>query len=75
MYGLTEQDLELQQRARDFANTLIPYEVEAEMAQGELAHEVATAHRRQAIDLGLYATNMPTDVGGQGCTSLQQVLV
>ncbi|CAN5527018.1 acyl-CoA dehydrogenase family protein [soil metagenome] len=75
MYGLTEQDLELQQRARDFANTLIPYEVEAEMAQGELAHEVATAHRRQAIDLGLYATNMPTDVGGLGCTSLQQVLV
>ena len=28
-----------------------------------------------ALDSGLYATNMPTSVGGPGFTSLQQVLV
>ena len=33
------------------------------------------AHHERAIELGLYATNMPTSVGGRGCTALQQVLV
>ena len=29
----------------------------------------------EPIELGVYATNLPREVGGQGCTTLQQVLV
>jgi alkylation response protein AidB-like acyl-CoA dehydrogenase len=75
MYDLSDDDLSLQARARELANELIKSEVDVELADGELAANTAEAHRRRAIELGLYATNMPTSVGGQGCTSLQQVLV
>jgi acyl-CoA dehydrogenase len=75
MYGLSDADLDLQSRARQFADELIPFEVEAEMAAGELPAEASAAHKARAMELGLYATNMPTDLGGRGCTSLQQVLV
>ncbi|MGH3498905.1 MAG: acyl-CoA dehydrogenase family protein [Nocardioidaceae bacterium] len=75
MYGLAEADLDLQSRARAFADELIPYEEQAELADGELPDGMADKHRRRAMELGLYATNMPASVGGRGCTSLQQVLV
>jgi acyl-CoA dehydrogenase len=75
MYDLSDDDLSLQARARELANELIKSEVDVELADGELAANTAEAHRRRAIELGLYATNMPTSVGGRGCTSLQQVLV
>ncbi len=75
MYGLTPEDLDLQRRAREFTDELIPFEVEAETHGGRLPDEVTKAHHERAIDLGLFATNMPASVGGPGCTSLQQVLV
>jgi alkylation response protein AidB-like acyl-CoA dehydrogenase len=75
MHGLTDEDLALQARAREFVDSVIPYEVEAEMNEGRLAPEVEAEHERRAIALGLHATNMPKDVGGGGCTMLQQVLV
>jgi alkylation response protein AidB-like acyl-CoA dehydrogenase len=75
MYDLSDDDLSLQARARELANELIKSEVDAELADGELPANTAEAHRRRAMELGVYATNMPTSVGGQGCTSLQQVLV
>jgi alkylation response protein AidB-like acyl-CoA dehydrogenase len=75
MYRLTEADLAIQARARGFAAELIPFEVEAEMAGGELPADVTARHKARAIELGLFATNLPADLGGQGCTSLQQVLV
>ncbi len=75
MYGLSEQDLDIQARARAFADELIPLEVEVELANGELPADVEAAHKKRAIELGLYAANMPKDVGGRGCTSLQQVLI
>jgi acyl-CoA dehydrogenase len=75
MYGLSEEDLQIQARARAFADELIPFEVEAEMNNGDLAKEVVAGHKARAIELGLYATNMPAELGGGGCTSLQQVLV
>jgi len=37
MYNLSEQDLAIQERARAFADELIPLEVEVELANGELA--------------------------------------
>ena len=75
MYGLSEEDLRIQDRARTFADELIPFEVEAEMNGGDLPKDVVAGHKARAIELGLFATNMPREFGGSGCTSLQQVLV
>jgi alkylation response protein AidB-like acyl-CoA dehydrogenase len=75
MYGLTDDDLQIQERARGFADELIPFEEEAERSGGELPPDVTAAHAKRARELGLTATNMPQDLGGAGCSSLQQVLV
>jgi acyl-CoA dehydrogenase len=75
MYGLSAEDLELRDRAATFADELIPLEVEAEMNGGDLPKDVVAAHKARAMELGLYATNMPKSLGGRGCTALQQVLV
>jgi acyl-CoA dehydrogenase len=75
MYELTEADLDIQARARGFANELIPFEVEAEMAEGVLSDPVLAAQKARAHELGLCATNMPVELGGLGYTTLQQVLV
>jgi acyl-CoA dehydrogenase len=75
MYGLTEDDLDIQQRARTFADEVIPYEEQAELAGGELPAGLAAAHAARARELGICATNMPKELGGGGCTTLQQVLV
>jgi acyl-CoA dehydrogenase len=75
MYGLTEDDLDIQKRARMFADEVIPHEEQAELAGGELPADLATAHATRARELGICATNMPKELGGGGCTTLQQVLV
>ena len=75
MYGLTEDDLDIQKRARTFADEVIPYEEQAERAGGELPADLAATHAARARELGICATNMPKELGGGGCTSLQQVLV
>ena len=75
MYGLSSEDLDLQTRARVFADELIPYEEKAESALGELPSDVTAAQAKRARELGLYATNMPAELGGGGCSALQQVLV
>ena len=75
MYALSPADLELQARARGFADELIPHEVLAESNGGVLPEQLGKAHHERALELGLWATNMPSSVGGGGCTTLQQVLV
>jgi acyl-CoA dehydrogenase len=75
MYGLSDEDLEIQARAATLADELIPAEVEAELAGGELPKDVTAAHAARARELGLCATNMPAELGGLGYTTLQQVLV
>jgi acyl-CoA dehydrogenase len=75
MYGLSGQDRQLQATARAFADELIKFEVNAELGGGSLPAEVTAAHAARAAELGLCATNMPADLGGGGCTTLQQVLV
>ena len=75
MHGLSAADLELQAAARGFADELIPLEVEAELAGGELPTGVRESHAERARALGLTATNIPVEHGGRGCTTLQQVLV
>jgi acyl-CoA dehydrogenase len=75
MYGLSDEDLRIQERARRYADEMIPFEVTAEMNHGELAKELVAEHAARARELGLCATNMPKELGGGGCTTLQQVLV
>ena len=75
MYNLTPEDLEVQERARAFVDELIPYELEAEANNGELAHAVSERFQERAIELGLYAANMPAEYGGGGFSMLRQVLV
>jgi acyl-CoA dehydrogenase len=75
MYGLSDGDVEIQSRARSFADELIPFEVEAELAGGDLPADVVAGQAKRARELGLCATNMPKELGGAGCTTLQQVLV
>jgi acyl-CoA dehydrogenase len=75
MYALSDADLEIQARARGFTDELIPYEQEAEAAGGRLPDSVERAHLERALELGLYATNLPRSLGGQGFSMLQQVLV
>ena len=75
MYALSPADLQLQAKARGFADELIPHEETAEQNDGRLPESLEKAHHERALELGLYATNMPTSVGGGGCTALQQVLV
>jgi acyl-CoA dehydrogenase len=74
MYGLSAADEDIQARARAFADKLIPLEVQAEL-EGGLPDDVAAAHKKRALSLGLFATNMPRDLGGAGASTLQQVLV
>ncbi|HEX6332528.1 MAG TPA: acyl-CoA dehydrogenase [Actinomycetota bacterium] len=75
-YEMSEQDREIQERARRFVDEeLIPHEVEAEMNDGRLSDELREHHHRLAIELGLYAMNMPAELGGGGMTTFQQVLV
>jgi hypothetical protein len=66
MYGLTAADLAVQANAREFVDSLIPLEVEAELAGGALPDDVADAHRKEAISRGLYATNIPATGPGPG---------
>jgi alkylation response protein AidB-like acyl-CoA dehydrogenase len=75
MTGLSDTDLDIRRRAREFTDALIPYEVETEMAGGAVPPELAEKLHHAALESGLYATNMPTSVGGPGFTALQQVLV
>ncbi|BBY84263.1 acyl-CoA dehydrogenase family protein [Mycolicibacterium tokaiense] len=75
MYGLNADDLRIRNTAATFAESLMSYEVDAELAGGQLPAEIAAAHHHRALELGLYATNIPAAAGGVGCTALQQVLV
>ena len=75
MYGLSDADLQIQARAREFTDELIPFEVSAELNNGELPADQVAGHAKRARELGLHAANMPAELGGGGCSSLQQVLV
>ncbi|HTT51295.1 MAG TPA: acyl-CoA dehydrogenase family protein [Streptosporangiaceae bacterium] len=75
MYGLSDEDLAIQARARTFADELIPFEFTAEMGHGELPADVTAGHAKRARELGLHSTNMPAELGGGGCSMLQVVLV
>jgi alkylation response protein AidB-like acyl-CoA dehydrogenase len=75
IYEMTDADREIQERARGFIDELIPLEVDTELADGKISDELRRRHHDRAIELGLFAMNMPKDLGGGGFTAFQQVLV
>jgi alkylation response protein AidB-like acyl-CoA dehydrogenase len=73
---LTEEQLELQQRAREFVeNVLIPLEVEAEERGGKLPESTEQEIKRQAIAARLHGGRFAAEHGGQGWSMLEWFLV
>jgi alkylation response protein AidB-like acyl-CoA dehydrogenase len=73
---LTPAQRELQGRARAFVRDVLqPREVEFELAGGRVPREWGMAIRRSAIDARLHGGSLPREVGGQGWTVFEQVLV
>jgi alkylation response protein AidB-like acyl-CoA dehydrogenase len=75
-YPMSDEDRELQTRVRRFVDDeLIPHEVEAELNDGRLPAEVVDRHRKLVRELGIGAITMPRELGGDGLSMFQQVLV
>ena len=76
MEALTPAQIDLRERAARFVDeTLIPLELEAERNGGPLPPEKATSVSTRARELGLVGGNHAVDVGGQGWSAFEQVLV
>jgi len=72
---LPPEDLAWKARAKTFAETvLFPLELELEM-NGELPRATKGALRSAVVAHGLHGINHAVEVGGQGCTQLQQTLI
>ena len=73
---LSPAELELQARARAFVTDVLqPLEVEFERLGGRLPAEQGRELRRAAIAVNLHAGSEPREIGGQGWTAMEQVLV
>ena len=71
----TEQR-ELQARARAYVREVLqPLEEEFERAGGRLSRKQGADLRQAAIEARLHGGSLPRDVGGQGWTAIEQVLV
>ncbi len=63
-------------RAAHFAREeLIPWEVEAELNEGNLPSEVKARHKRLAVELGFSAMDVPAAHGGRDLRVIDQVAV
>ena len=73
-FALTEEQQMIVKATRDFVREeLMPYEQEVEET-GELRPDLLRELKRKAIEAGLYAANMPTEVGGVGLDTVSWVL-
>lgn len=67
--------LEWQAKARELADLLQPFEVEAELNEGVLPEAVRKRHKARAIELGFSAMDVPRAHGGLELTIVEQVAV
>ena len=75
-FALTPAQLKLQERARRFVEDVLqPREVEFERANGRVGIDWGTPIRRAAIEARLHGGSFPPELGGQGWSALEQVLV
>ncbi|MGI9404938.1 MAG: acyl-CoA dehydrogenase family protein [Hyphomicrobiaceae bacterium] len=73
-FALTEEQRMIVETTRAFvANELYPHEDEVERT-GKLRPELRDALKAKAIEAGLYAANMPEEVGGAGLDTLTWIL-
>src|SRR5215813_9679171 len=73
-FALTEEQQLIVKTTREFVETeLYPHEQQVE-ASGELDEGLRRALRAKAIDAGLFAANMPVEVGGAGLDTVSWVL-
>jgi acyl-CoA dehydrogenase len=73
-FSLTDEQRMIIKTTRDFVrNELVPHEQEIERT-GVLSKELHHELRAKAIDAGLYAANMPVEVGGAGLDTVTWVL-
>ncbi len=73
-FSLTEEQQLIIKTTRDFVRReLYPHEAEVE-ATGKLRPELLAELREKAIAAGLYAANMPAEVGGGGLDAVSWVL-
>lgn len=73
-FSLTEEQRLIVDTTREFVvNELYPHEAEIETT-GRLRPELRDAIKRKAIEAGLYAANMPAEVGGAGLDTLTWIL-
>ena len=73
--SLPTEDLAWQERAKVFAESvLFPHELELEL-NGSLPRATKDALREAVIEHGFNGINHARDVGGQGCTQMQQTLI
>ena len=73
-FGLTEEQKMIVEATRAFVETeLYPHEAAVERT-GVLPLEVIREVQKKAISAGLYAANMPEDVGGAGLDTLSWLL-
>jgi len=75
-YPLPPRARSLQAKVRHFVDQeLIPFELEAEMNDGDIGAERRARQTRIAKALGIYAMNLPKRLGGGGLSTLEQVVV
>jgi acyl-CoA dehydrogenase len=73
-FAMTEEQRMIVDTTRAFVeNELYPHEMEVERS-GELRDDLRQALKKKAIDAGLYAANMPAEVGGAGLDTVTWVL-
>jgi acyl-CoA dehydrogenase len=73
-FALTEEQRLIVETTRQFVeNELYPHEAEIELT-GRLRPELKEELKRKAMAAGLYAANMPAEVGGAGLDTLTWVL-
>ena len=74
--GMTSKAHDWQKKIRKFVNDeLIPWEVHAEMNNGELPTEIEKKHREIALKLGLSGMGIPNESGGLGLSMFEQMIV
>jgi acyl-CoA dehydrogenase len=73
-FALTEEQQLIVRTTREFVESeLYPHEQQIELT-GELNEDLRTELRAKAIDAGLFAANMPTEVGGAGLDTVSWIL-
>ena len=74
-YGIPEEYAQLARLTEEFVmNELRPYEEQVER-DDRVPDDLRRSLRKKAVDVGLFAFNMPEDVGGPGLPYLAQVLI